>query len=87
MDPVNLETVRKMWRREVEAATTYRHLADRETDAQRKNILLRLAEQEDNHATRWAEGVSRHPHPTMPSGLTDFLMFRPTSRTRPDTTI
>jgi hypothetical protein len=29
IDKVNLATVEKMWRREVEAATTYRHLADR----------------------------------------------------------
>ena len=58
IDKVNLATVEKMWRREVEAATTYRHLADRERDQRRKDILLRLAEQEENHAARWAERIA-----------------------------
>jgi VIT1/CCC1 family predicted Fe2+/Mn2+ transporter/rubrerythrin len=57
MDPKNLATVEKMWRREVEAATTYRLLAGREHDAKRRDILIRLAEQEDNHAARWAERI------------------------------
>src|SRR6188472_4544156 len=57
MDKVNLATVEKMWRREIEAATTYRHLADRESDDKRKNILLRLAAQEENHAGRWAARI------------------------------
>src|SRR5436309_2881908 len=57
MDPKNLATVEKMWRREVEAATTYRLLAGREPDPKRRDILNRLAEQEDNHATRWAERI------------------------------
>jgi VIT1/CCC1 family predicted Fe2+/Mn2+ transporter/rubrerythrin len=57
MDSTNLATVQKMWRREVEAATTYRLLADREHDPKRRDILLRLAEQEENHATRWAERI------------------------------
>lgn len=47
-----------MWRREVEAATTYRHLAEREVDQKRKNILLRLADQEDKHAARWSERIA-----------------------------
>jgi VIT1/CCC1 family predicted Fe2+/Mn2+ transporter/rubrerythrin len=58
IDKANLATVEKMWRREVEAATTYRHLADRERDPKRKDILNRLAEQEENHASRWAERIS-----------------------------
>jgi vacuolar iron transporter family protein len=58
IDKANLATVEKMWRREVEAATTYKHLADRERDAKRKDILLRLAEQEENHASRWAERIT-----------------------------
>lgn len=59
MDKVNLATVENMWRREVEAATTYRHLADRESDANRRQILLRLASQEENHAARWAERIEQ----------------------------
>ena len=67
MDKGNLATVEKMWRREVEAATTYRHLADREADPKRKDILVRLAEQEEKHAARWAERIAaatgRQPDP------------------------
>src|SRR5213593_4288592 len=58
IDKVNLATVEKMWRREVEAATTYRHLANREKDHRRRDILLRLAEQEDKHAARWSERIA-----------------------------
>lgn len=57
MDHVNLATIERMWRREVEAATTYKLLAARETDPKRRNILLRLAEQEDKHAARWSERI------------------------------
>jgi VIT1/CCC1 family predicted Fe2+/Mn2+ transporter/rubrerythrin len=57
LDTVNLATVEMMWRREVEAATTYRLLAGREHDSTRRDILLRLADQEDTHATRWAERI------------------------------
>ena len=55
LDKMNLATVEKMWRREVEAAATYQHLANRETDQKRKDILMRLAAQEDKHAARWSE--------------------------------
>jgi VIT1/CCC1 family predicted Fe2+/Mn2+ transporter/rubrerythrin len=58
LDKTNLATVEKMWRREVEAATTYQHLADRERDPKRKDILVRLARQEENHAARWAERIT-----------------------------
>jgi vacuolar iron transporter family protein len=58
MDSKNLSTVRMMWRREVEAAATYRHLANRERDAKRREILNRLADQEDRHAKRWAERIA-----------------------------
>jgi vacuolar iron transporter family protein len=58
IDKTNLVTVEKMWRREVEAATTYKHLANRERDPKRRDILLRLAEQEDKHAARWSERIA-----------------------------
>jgi VIT1/CCC1 family predicted Fe2+/Mn2+ transporter/rubrerythrin len=58
IDKVNLATVEKMWRREVEAAATYKHLANREKDPRRSDILLRLAEQEDKHAARWSERIA-----------------------------
>ena len=58
MDSKNLVTVQKMWQREVEAAATYRHLAERERDQKRKDILMRLAEQESRHASRWSERIA-----------------------------
>jgi VIT1/CCC1 family predicted Fe2+/Mn2+ transporter/rubrerythrin len=58
LDKVNLATVEKMWRREVEAASTYKHLANREHDPKRKDILLRLADQEEKHAARWSERIT-----------------------------
>ena len=57
-DRVTLQTIEKMWRREVEAAATYRHLAEREHDPRRRDILLRLADQEDRHAERWADRIA-----------------------------
>src|SRR4051794_5536070 len=58
LDKMNLATVEKMWRREVEAAATYKHLANREPDQTRKDILMRLADQEDKHAARWSERIA-----------------------------
>ena len=58
IDQANLATVEMMWRREVEAATTYKHLANREHDPRRRDILLRLADQEDKHAERWSERIA-----------------------------
>jgi VIT1/CCC1 family predicted Fe2+/Mn2+ transporter/rubrerythrin len=58
IDSVNLATVEKMWRREVEAAHTYKLLAGREHDPKRRDILLRLAEQEDKHAARWSARIA-----------------------------
>lgn len=77
LDRANLQTVEKMWRREVEAATTYRHLAEREPDAKRRDILIRLAEQEDHHADRWAERIeaatgTRPDRASVERGLTWF---------------
>jgi vacuolar iron transporter family protein len=58
IDSVNLATVNRMWRREVEAAHTYKLLAGREHDPKRRDILLRLAEQEDKHAARWSARIA-----------------------------
>src|SRR6187399_807227 len=57
IDRASLQIVEKMWRREVEAAATYRHLAERERDTRRRDILNKLADQENNHAERWAERI------------------------------
>ena len=77
IDQVNLATVERMWRREVEAAHTYKLLAERETDPKRRDILLRLAGQEDKHAARWSERIEaatgRAPDPKeVERGLTWF---------------
>ena len=77
IDKTSLSTIETMWRREVEAASTYRHLADREVDAKRKDILMRLAHQEEEHARRWAERIAamtgRAPDPrVVEGGLTWF---------------
>src|SRR3954462_5110535 len=58
IDRASLQIVEKMWQREVEAAATYRHLANRERDPSRRNILVRLAEQEEKHAARWSERIA-----------------------------
>ena len=76
-DNANLATVEKMWRREVEAAHTYKLLAGRERDLKRRDLLLRMAEQEDKHAARWAERITlatgRTPDRTeVEQGLTWF---------------
>ena len=40
-EATNLITIEKMWRREVEAAHTYKLLAERERDPKRRSLLLR----------------------------------------------
>jgi VIT1/CCC1 family predicted Fe2+/Mn2+ transporter/rubrerythrin len=77
IDKMNISTVEKMWKREVEAAHTYKLLAERESDQKRRDILLRLAEQEDKHAARWSERLTlatgRTPDPKeVERGLTWF---------------
>ena len=57
MADANLATIETMWRREVEAAHTYKLLAGREPDPKRRHLLMRMAEQEDKHARRWAERI------------------------------
>src|SRR3954469_9313627 len=80
LDKMNLATVEKMWRREVEAAATYKHLADREPDQKRKDILMRLADQEDKHAARWSERIAASTGPVqdraeVERGLSWFQRF------------
>jgi VIT1/CCC1 family predicted Fe2+/Mn2+ transporter len=52
-----LKSLEKLWRQEVEAATTYRLLSEREADPHRRDILVRLADAEDRHAARWGERI------------------------------
>lgn len=58
MKPENSQTVAVLqsnWRAERETALVYRDLAARETDEKRRGILLRMAEAEERHATRWEQ--------------------------------
>src|SRR5438477_734441 len=57
-DARNLATVETMWRREVEAAHTYRLDEEREPSPNRRDILITLADHEDRHAERWAERIT-----------------------------
>ena len=57
-DPESIEALRQNWRAEVETSRVYRDLAERETDQKRKSILLRMAEAEERHATRWAQKLT-----------------------------
>lgn len=59
----HLASLDKLWRQEVEAATTYRLLSERETDPRRRDILRQLSDSEDRHAARWSariEAVTGH---------------------------
>jgi vacuolar iron transporter family protein len=50
-----VESLKRNWQTEMQGAATYQALADRETDAHRRDILLKLAEAERGHAARWDE--------------------------------
>lgn len=52
-----LRALEKCWHREMEGATTYRILAERERDAHRRRILTRLADAEVTHAEKWARRI------------------------------
>lgn len=58
-DPKSIEALQQNWRAEVETSRLYRDLAERETEQKRKGILLRMAEAEERHATRWAEKLTK----------------------------
>jgi VIT1/CCC1 family predicted Fe2+/Mn2+ transporter/rubrerythrin len=57
-DPESIEALKQNWRAEVETSRVYRDLAERETNQKRKSILLRMAEAEERHATRWAQKLT-----------------------------
>jgi VIT1/CCC1 family predicted Fe2+/Mn2+ transporter/rubrerythrin len=67
-DTKQIAALETMWRREVEAAGTYRLLAERESDQHRRSILDRLADAEEGHARKWAArleaATGKAPDPT-----------------------
>ncbi|MGE5619906.1 MAG: VIT1/CCC1 transporter family protein [Sphingomonadaceae bacterium] len=52
-----IATLERNWRAEMEGAATYRELAAMEKDGRRKALLIKLAEAEERHASRWAERI------------------------------
>src|SRR5947207_1309085 len=70
-DPESIEALKQNWRAEVQTSRVYRDLAERETDPKRKSILLRMAEAEERHATRWAQKLTDVVH--APPVLQDSL--------------
>ncbi len=55
--------LKQAWQMEVSGARTYRQLAEREPNADRRAILIRMAEAEDRHAARWAERLQELGEP------------------------
>ncbi len=49
-----IKGLKEAWQMEVTGARTYRELAAREKDPEKRSILQRMAEAEDRHAERWA---------------------------------
>jgi len=66
-----IKFLKRNWRREKEGAQTYRELAARERDENRKRVLLQLAEGEERHAERWARRLRElgSEPPPEPSGF------------------
>lgn len=52
-----VRSLNTLWEQEVEAAATYRLLAEREPDTRRAEILRRLSEAEERHAARWSARI------------------------------
>src|SRR2546426_2166894 len=48
-----VKALQQNWRAEKESARVYRELAESEKSDQRRAVLLRLAEAEERHASRW----------------------------------
>jgi VIT1/CCC1 family predicted Fe2+/Mn2+ transporter/rubrerythrin len=48
-----IEELRRAWRDEMSAVLNYTAAAEREKDARRRDIFLRLVEEEKKHAVRW----------------------------------
>src|SRR5436189_297658 len=76
-----VEALQRNWQAEMEGAATYRALAEREKDAHRRSVLLKLAEAEVRHAQRWEHRLHElgAPIPTYtgsPTGQAESLANR-----------
>src|SRR5260370_3715343 len=54
-----IAALQQNWRRENEGARTYRDLATREKDPNKRAVLLRLAEAEERHALKWEHKLAQ----------------------------
>lgn len=52
-----LATLEHNWQAEMQGAATYRELAAMEHDKRREALLIKLAEAEERHASRWADRI------------------------------
>ncbi len=62
-----IQGLQKAWLAEQKSLRLYRALADHESNASRRSVLLRLAENEQGHADRWARRLNELGAP-LPSG-------------------
>ncbi len=73
-----VRTLKANWRRERDGARLYRALAEAETDARRRGVLLKLAAAEEEHASKWAAQLASlgEPLPDEPSSFFSRLRTR-----------
>ncbi len=76
-----LSALESNWQAEMEGYFTYKSLAEREPDAQRRNALRGLAAAERHHADLWADRIGALDGPTLvyhgdPAGEADSLASR-----------
>lgn len=76
-----ITALRQNWQAEMEGAATYRTLAEREADPNRKGVLFKLAEAETRHAQRWERrlqelGAEIPGYVGSPTGEADSLANR-----------
>jgi VIT1/CCC1 family predicted Fe2+/Mn2+ transporter/rubrerythrin len=53
-----VKNLKQAWRDEVNSARNYRALAERERNAERRAILVKMAEAEERHAANWAKKLN-----------------------------
>lgn len=76
-----IEALRHNWQAEMEGSATYHAMAEHENDANRKAVLLKLAEAETRHAQRWERRLRELGAPVpiyrgSPTGEADSLANR-----------
>src|SRR4030088_92417 len=87
-DATDVESIKQRlmenWQGEIQAATIFGKLAQREADPKRKKVLTQLAEMEDEHAEKWPGrlgelGVSAPDRSKvrLPSSMALSLRFAP----------